>query len=117
MSTLEAFLSLWGVRLRIFTQFYEVFVNNCPFFMKINENTRKIKQIAFRIMIFAQKHRKSRYKWAKMRQGMPKMAQPASKVSPDGTKWAHLESLLPTLEALLATWGVPLCFFLKIQQA
>ncbi len=57
------------------------------------------------------------------------MAQPASKVSPDGPKWAHLESLLPTSEALLATWGVPLhnsthfyeifvnscAFFLKIR--
>ncbi len=43
-----------------------------------------------------------------MRKGMPKMAQPASKVSPDGPKSAHLEPLLPTLEALLATWGVAL---------
>ncbi len=46
-----------------------------------------------------------------MRQGRPKMAQPASKVSPDGARWAHLEPLLPTLEALLATWGVPLRIF------
>ncbi len=27
----------------------------------------------------------------------PKMAQPASKVSLDGPKWAHVETLLPTL--------------------
>ncbi|MCP4684949.1 MAG: hypothetical protein GY867_05805 [bacterium] len=39
------------------------------------------------------------------------MVQPASKVSPDGPKWAHLEPLLPTLEALLATWSVPLRIF------
>ncbi len=50
-----------------------------------------------------------------MHQGMPKMAQSASKVSPDGPKWAHLvpflrtlEALLHTLGALLATWGIPL---------
>ncbi len=39
---------------------------------------------------------------------MPKMTQPASKVSLDGSKWAHLEPLLPTLDVLLATWGVRL---------
>ncbi len=39
------------------------------------------------------------------------MAQPASKVSPDGPKWAHLEPLLPGLEALLASRGVPLRIF------
>ncbi len=39
------------------------------------------------------------------------MAQPASKLSPDGAKWAHLEPLSPTLEALFAIWGVPLCIF------
>ncbi len=43
---------------------------------------------------------------------MPKMAQPASKVSPDGPKWAQLEPLLRTLDAFLATWGVPLCMFM-----
>ncbi len=46
-----------------------------------------------------------------MHQGMPKMAQPASKVSPDGAKWAHLEPLLPTLEARLVTWCIPLSIF------
>ncbi len=46
-----------------------------------------------------------------MRQGRPKMAQPASKVSMDGPEWAHLAPLLPTLEALLATWGIPLRIF------
>ncbi len=46
-----------------------------------------------------------------MRQGMPKMAQLASKVSLDGPKWAHLEPPLPTLEALLATFGLPLRIF------
>ncbi len=30
------------------------------------------------------------------------MAQPASKVSPGGPKWVHLEPLLRTLEAFLA---------------
>ncbi len=39
------------------------------------------------------------------------MAQPASKVSPVGAKCAHMEPLLPTLEALLATWGVPFRIF------
>ncbi len=39
------------------------------------------------------------------------MHQPASKVSTDGPKWAHLEPLLSTLEALLAIWCVPLCIF------
>ncbi len=46
-----------------------------------------------------------------MRQWKPKMAQPASKVSLDGTKWTHLEPLLPTLEALLATWCIHLHIF------
>ena len=51
-----------------------------------------------------------------MRQGRPKMAQPASKLNPDGPKWAHLEPLLPTLEALLATWGVPLRIFMHFYE-
>ncbi len=46
-----------------------------------------------------------------MRQGRPEMAQPASKVSPEGPKWAHLEPLVRTLEALLATLGTRLCIF------
>ncbi len=41
------------------------------------------------------------------------MVQPALKVSPDGPKWAHLEPLLPSLEALLATWGIPLLIFMR----
>ncbi len=44
------------------------------------------------------------------------MAQPASKVSPDGPKWVHLEPLLPTLEALLATWGVRLRIFIHFYE-
>ncbi len=46
-----------------------------------------------------------------MHQGRPKMVQQASKVSLDGSKWAHVEPLLPTLEALLATRGIPLRIF------
>ncbi len=46
-----------------------------------------------------------------MRQGRPKMGQSASKVSLDGPKWAHLEPVLHTLEALLASWGVLLRIF------
>ena len=57
--TLEALLATWGVPLRIFTHFYEVFVNSCAFFLKINENLRKIRQIALKFMNIAQKHRKS----------------------------------------------------------
>ncbi len=56
--TLEALLPTWGVPLRIFMPVYEVFVNSCAFFMKINENPRKIKQFALKIMNIAQKHRK-----------------------------------------------------------
>ena len=44
------------------------------------------------------------------------MAQPASKVSTDRWKWAHLEPFLPTLEALLATWGVPLRIFMHFYE-
>ncbi len=40
------------------------------------------------------------------------MAQLASNVSQEGPKCAHLGPLLPTLEALLATWGMPLCIFM-----
>ncbi len=84
MPTLEALLATCGMPLRIFTHFHEVFVNNCAFFLKIRGNPRKIKQIALKIMNVAQKHRKSHYKWAKVHQARPKMAQPALKVSPDG---------------------------------
>ena len=47
-----------------------------------------------------------------MRQGRPKMAQPVSKVSTGGPKWAHLGPLLRTLDTFLATWGIPLCMFM-----
>ncbi len=63
-------------------------------------------------MNFAQKHRKSASKRAKIRQGRPKMAQPASKVSQQGPKRAHLGPILHTLEALLATWCIPLRIFM-----
>ncbi len=46
-----------------------------------------------------------------MHQGRPKTTQLASKVTPDGPKCAHLEPPLPTLEALLATWGLRLRIF------
>ncbi len=59
LPTLEALLATWGVPLRIFTHFYEVFVNNCAVFLKINERPRKIVQIALKFMNIAQKHRKS----------------------------------------------------------
>ena len=51
-----------------------------------------------------------------MRQGMPKMAHRASKVSPDEPKWAHLVPFLRTLDAFLATWGVPLCMFMHFYE-
>ncbi len=44
------------------------------------------------------------------------MAQPASKVSQEGPKQAHLGSLLSTLEALLATRGIPLRIFMHFYQ-
>ncbi|MCP4566899.1 MAG: hypothetical protein GY841_04890 [FCB group bacterium] len=44
------------------------------------------------------------------------MAQLASKVSPKGPKWVHLVPLLRTLEAFLATWGIPLCIFMHFYQ-
>ncbi len=50
LPTLEALLATWSVQLLVFTHFFEVFVNNCAFFLKINENPRKIMQIAFKIM-------------------------------------------------------------------
>ncbi len=59
LPTLEALLATWGVPLRIFMHFYEVFVNNCAFFLKNNENPRKIRQIALKFMNIAQKHGKS----------------------------------------------------------
>ncbi len=59
LPTLDALLATWGFPLPIFTHFYEVFVNNCAFFLKISENPRKIKQIALKIMNIAQNHRKS----------------------------------------------------------
>ncbi len=59
LPTLVALLATWGVPLRMFTHFYYVLVNNCAFFLKSNENPRKIKQIALKITNFAQKHGKS----------------------------------------------------------
>ncbi len=59
LHTLEALLATWGVPFRIFTHFYEAFVNNCAFFLKINENTRKIMQTALKFMNIAQKHIKN----------------------------------------------------------
>ncbi len=46
-----------------------------------------------------------------MRQGRPKMDQLASKVSQEEPNWAHMGPLLPTLEAVLPTWGIPLRIF------
>ncbi len=47
-----------------------------------------------------------------MREGTPKMAQSVSEVSSDGPNVVHLGPLLRTLDAFLATWGVPLCMFM-----
>ncbi len=58
LPTLEALLATWSVSLRVFTHFYEVSVNNCAFFLEINENTRKIMQTTSKFMNIAQKHRK-----------------------------------------------------------
>ncbi len=47
--TLEALLAAWGIPLRIFTHFYQVFVNNCAFFLlKVHGNPTKIQQIVLR---------------------------------------------------------------------
>ncbi len=59
LRTLVALLATWGVPLRIFRHLYEVFVNNCAFFLKINENSRKIMQIALKFMNIPQKYRKN----------------------------------------------------------
>ncbi len=59
LPTLEALLATWGVPLRISTHFYEGFVNNCTFFLKISENPRKLKQLAVKIMNIAEKHTRS----------------------------------------------------------
>ncbi len=58
LHTLDAFFGTWGIHLRIFMHFYEVFANNCTFFLKVHGKTMKIKQIALKIMNIAQKHRK-----------------------------------------------------------
>ncbi len=109
--TLGALLATWGLPVRIFMHFYKGFVNNCAFLLKIHEKTTKIQQIAVQMINTAQKLRKGAAKCAKMHQGRPKMAQPASKVCPDGPKWAHLKPFLHTFDALLATWGLPLRIF------
>ncbi len=66
--TLEALLATWGVPLRIFVHFYEVFMNNCVFFLKISENPRKIRQIAQKHIKSGQKCAKGRQKWPSRRQ-------------------------------------------------
>ncbi len=90
LSTLEALLATCGIPLRIFTHFYQVFVNICAFSLKIHEKPRKIQQTAPKITNIAQKYRKSASKRVKMPQGRPKMAQPASKVSQEVPKYATL---------------------------
>ncbi len=72
LPTLEALLATWGVPLRIFTHFYEVFVNNCAFFLKSNENARKIVQIVFRIHEYCTKTQK---KLLKVGESAPKGGQ------------------------------------------
>ncbi len=44
------------------------------------------------------------------------MAQPVAEVSLDGPKTAHLGPLLHTLEALLATWCIPLRIFMYLYE-
>ncbi len=48
--TLEALLATWGVPLRIFTHFYQVFVSICVFLLKIHGKPTKILHIAAKIM-------------------------------------------------------------------
>ncbi len=100
-ATLEALLVTWDIPLRIFAHFYQVFVNNYAFLLKIHVETTKLQQNAAKIMNIAQEHRKGAYNC----EGMLKTNQLASKVNPKGPKWAHLGPLLPTLGALLATLG------------
>ncbi len=59
LPTLEALLASWGIPLRIFTHFYQVFVNVCAFLLKVHGKPRKIQQIAPKITNSARKHRKS----------------------------------------------------------
>ncbi len=68
LPTLAALSATSSVSLRIFTYFYEVFVNNYVFFLKIPGNLTKIKQIPLKFMNIAQKHIKSLSKCAQMRQ-------------------------------------------------
>ncbi len=58
LPTLDALLTTCGTPLRIFTHCYEVFANNCTFFLKAHGKTTKIKQIALKILSIAEKHRK-----------------------------------------------------------
>ncbi len=58
LPTSDPLLATWG-SLTNFKHFYEVFVINCAFFLKIRGNPRKIKQIALKIINIAQKHRKN----------------------------------------------------------
>ncbi len=59
LPTLDALLATWGVPLRIFMHFYQVFVSICAFLLKIHGKPTKIQQIAAKIMNIAQKHIKS----------------------------------------------------------
>ncbi len=55
LATLEA----WGIPLRIFMHFYQVFMNIYAFLLKINGKFSKLQKIALKIIDFAQKDRKS----------------------------------------------------------
>ena len=56
--TLDALLVTQDIPLRIFAHFYQVFVDNCAFQLKIHGETTKVQQNAAKIMSIAQEHRK-----------------------------------------------------------
>ncbi len=57
--TLGHFLVTWGIPLRVFRNFYQVFVNICAFFLRIHGKPTKVKHLVPKVMSIAQKHRKS----------------------------------------------------------
>ncbi len=57
---LDPFLATWGILLRIFMHYYQVFMNIYAFLLKVNVKSSKIQKIAQKLLILHKKTEKAR---------------------------------------------------------
>ncbi len=84
--------------------------------MKINGKTTKIQQIAVKNNENCTKKQKKCFKMCKNAPREAKNGSAGLKSEPGWTKMGTPGPLLRTLDAFLATWGVPLCMFMHFYQ-